>query len=283
MIRIKGHSNFKLTVLKEFKNGRPLIRKSSISPPDSLRLISQCNKQSLFSENFSKEIGSPRVMYRGDVKGNFYFDMEYLPHSEFLNFLIEKPITEITRSINIILSFIDDCIRTSSLYVVNGDTFLKKSKNIKNNLQNNRWVSSKNYKKICSILDKSIEVCLKEPIPVGYCHGDLTMSNILFSNKKIIFIDFLDNFIESPLQDIVKLRQDTKHFWSLRLFDSPVDETKLKIVLSHIDSQIQDRFSCYNFYRNLYSPFQSISLIRVAQYAKSSNTVDYIINCLESP
>ena len=46
-------------------------------------------------------------------------------------------------------------------------------------------------------------------IPVGTCHGDLTFSNILFNGNNYYLIDFLDSFIESPLLDIVKLRQDT--------------------------------------------------------------------------
>ena len=51
----------------------------------------------------------------------------------------------------------------------------------------------------------------------------------------------------------------------------------------YIDNQIQYRFSCYNFYKALYASFQSISLIRVAQYAKSHSTIDYIFTCLENP
>jgi len=283
MIRIKGHSNFKLTVLGECKGGKSIIRKSSTNSSDSSRLARQCNKQVIFIEKKVKDITSPKVSFQSTDKDNFYFEMEYLPHSEFLNFLIEKPISEIKNSIDTILNFIDLCISDSSEDAVNPDIFLSKSKDIRKNLKKNKFINNESYRRMCTVLDDSVRECLSNKIPTGYCHGDLTLSNVLFSNGKIVFIDFLDSFIESPIQDIVKLRQDTKHHWSLRLLEGSNDIIKLKIVLKHIDSQIQDRFSCYNFYRNLYKPFQSISLIRVAQYAKSSNTVEYISSCLENP
>jgi hypothetical protein len=52
-------------------------------------------------------------------------------------------------------------------------------------------------------------------IPEGFCHGDLTFSNILVDGKsrRIAAFDFLDSFVESPLQDIAKIRQDTSYYW----------------------------------------------------------------------
>ena len=52
-------------------------------------------------------------------------------------------------------------------------------------------------------------------VSVGFCHGDLTFSNLLVNAKsrRIALFDFLDSFVESPLQDLAKLRQDTAYFW----------------------------------------------------------------------
>ena len=41
------------------------------------------------------------------------------------------------------------------------------------------------------------------------CHGDLTLSNLIFKNNEIYCIDFLDSFIDSPIIDLVKLKQDS--------------------------------------------------------------------------
>ena len=43
-------------------------------------------------------------------------------------------------------------------------------------------------------------------IPVGFCHGDFTFSNMIISeNGDLCLIDFLHTFCESPLQDYAKV------------------------------------------------------------------------------
>lgn len=57
----------------------------------------------------------------------------------------------------------------------------------------------------------------KISFPIGPCHGDLTLSNVILNSLEgVILIDFLDTFLESPLQDVAKLNQDFIHGWSFR-------------------------------------------------------------------
>lgn len=67
-------------------------------------------------------------------------------------------------------------------------------------------------------------------MPVGVCHGDLTFSNILFNGNNYYLIDFLDSFIEAPLLDIVKIRQDSAHLWSQLMYTKSYDQIRLQIV-----------------------------------------------------
>lgn len=54
-------------------------------------------------------------------------------------------------------------------------------------------------------------------IPIGPCHGDFTLSNMKITQDNQLYIfDFLDSFIESPLQDAAKLIQDMYYGWSFR-------------------------------------------------------------------
>ncbi|MBT0858600.1 phosphotransferase, partial [Campylobacter coli] len=98
---------------------------------------------------------------------------------------------------------------------------------------------------ITDILCNQLYLFDKYPFPIGYCHGDLTFSNILFQNQNIVLIDFLDNFIETPLQDVVKLRQDTRHKWSLKMTHANYDEIKIRIILSYLDCYIHKYFLKY--------------------------------------
>lgn len=57
-------------------------------------------------------------------------------------------------------------------------------------------------------------------IPLGVCHGDLTLSNMIFSQGQgLVLIDFLDTFLESPLQDLAKVSQELEFGWSSRHLD----------------------------------------------------------------
>ena len=52
---------------------------------------------------------------------------------------------------------------------------------------------------------------------LGPCHGDLTFGNMLWDGEGFLWVfDFLDTFLEAPIMDLVKLRQDTLGRWTLR-------------------------------------------------------------------
>lgn len=54
-------------------------------------------------------------------------------------------------------------------------------------------------------------------MPIGECHGDLTLSNLKVTEaNELALFDFLDCEINSPLQDAAKLIQDFEYGWSFR-------------------------------------------------------------------
>jgi len=57
-------------------------------------------------------------------------------------------------------------------------------------------------------------------VPVGFCHGDFTLSNMLFlENGKLGLVDWHDTFFESPFQDIGKMFQEFVLKWSMVMGD----------------------------------------------------------------
>ena len=109
-------------------------------------------------------------------------------------------------------------------------------------------------------------------IPVGQCHGDLTFSNILFNGNNYYLIDFLDSFLESPLLDLVKIRQDSNYGWSQLMYGHDFDSVRMRIISDKIDKEI-------DIY---YSTFQLMNFLRVIQYAKEERTVAFLKNVLNS-
>jgi hypothetical protein len=112
---------------------------------------------------------------------------------------------------------------------------------------------------------------------MGYCHGDLTFSNMLFYNNEVALIDFLDTFLDSPLQDIVKVRQDTHYFWSLYLLGNMEHRVRLQQVFTYIDRQFTATFSDEEYYKKYYVPFQILNLMRIVPYATDKVIIDMLL------
>ena len=119
-------------------------------------------------------------------------------------------------------------------------------------------------------------------MPIGICHGDLTFSNILFTSNKFYFIDYLDSFIETPIQDIVKLRQDTKYFWSTMMYNKKYDIVRLNMIFKYIDYKITDYFGNIEEYYKNYDRLQLMNILRILHYVKEEKVRDFVLNILES-
>lgn len=113
-------------------------------------------------------------------------------------------------------------------------------------------------------------------MPVGMCHGDLTFSNILFNGNNYYLIDFLDSFIEAPLADIVKLRQDTAWQWSPLMYTKPYDPIRLGLIFKKIDTALEEHFGHYEWYRAWYGPMQLMNFLRILQYGREPRVVEFL-------
>ena len=95
-------------------------------------------------------------------------------------------------------------------------------------------------------------------------------------------IDFLDSFIESPLLDLVKIRQDSQYEWSRLMYEGDVDLVRLSIISQKIDYEIDSYYSQYVWYREYYHVFQLMNFLRILQYAKEEKVTNYLKNVINS-
>ncbi len=117
-------------------------------------------------------------------------------------------------------------------------------------------------------------------IPVGNCHGDLTLSNMLISgNETVNLIDFLPSFIETPLWDVVKLEQDLIMGWSYRFMK---DSGKINAKI-FFEECIPDQFhiTC-NQWKYQVTLLSAINLARIVPYIKDDSTHEWIVVKLKS-
>lgn len=261
---IQGHSGFTVALITD--NNKSFIRKSTTINPE--RLKKQCYKQKeFFDKNRLDFIKVPYVIEQQEKEGYFHFDMEYFNVMMYIDFMQETDVSKLRDNIFKLLKMITTFINDSEYKEIKKQKIIDKYRDIRQNILNKVDSSYDFFVELDSIFYSIDDVYY---LPVGVCHGDMTFSNLLFSreDENIILIDFLDSFIETPLVDMVKLRQDTKFLWSVNFYKNEFDLLRLKIVMKYIDQLITKYFSRYEFYRKYYKIFELLNLLRVLQYAK---------------
>jgi hypothetical protein len=116
------------------------------------------------------------------------------------------------------------------------------------------------------------------PFPIGSCHGDLTLSNVILDSASgIILIDFLDTFLETPLQDVVKLKQDFVYGWSFRKSPPPLSVKAEILCRKFIPEAIVQLEQIYPKQVHL---LMLMTLARIAPYVKDEVTKQWLVRSL---
>lgn len=271
-IKIKGHSGCNLKIVNDNANNF-IVEKTTYDLKYVERLKKQSEKQRQFNKILKIDnVIVPNVLNEISAQDKYTFSMKFYQSNDFIWILENKSYKEVLEYIDLVLKVINFNISNSSETIVSKSIFSDKLKQIKTNAFKRKLAD---FVTIIEEVEEELNNFDEILLPVGYCHGDLTLSNILIQDEKIVLIDFLDNFIETPLQDIVKLRQDTKHKWTLELLDRDVDKIKLDILLGYLDEYVVNRFSKYIF-SDYYKFFQKINLLRILPYAKEKRIIEYL-------
>ena len=169
-----------------------ILRKISSGLDYNSRLYSQYLKQCNFENN--NNFSTPRQYVFDKTSELHYFDMEYIYGKTFNAFCLESNVSEILSFCDNLQNFLSNNIKKSILTEINFEKLEKKLIYLSSILD----VDLKIY--INFLLNNQVESLL-----IGESHGDLTMSNIMFSDKYYL-IDFLDNPYETPLNDLIKIK-----------------------------------------------------------------------------
>jgi hypothetical protein len=241
-----------------------ILRKISSDSEYNDRLYSQYLKQSKFEDN--SNFSTPKPYEFSKVNNLHHFDMEYIHGKTFNMFCLDSNVDEILAFSQNLKMFLSNNIKNSILTEINFSKLEVKLKNLSEILGKD--------------VDKYINFLLKNPIEsllIGKNHGDLTMSNIMFSDKYYL-IDFLDNPYESPLNDLIKIKQDTQHNFYFNLLGKV--DTKVKVCLDYLDKQLNVEFS------DILESHQFIwlsifNLLRVLPYLKNKSEIESILKNLK--
>ncbi len=116
------------------------------------------------------------------------------------------------------------------------------------------------------------------PFPIGDCHGDLTLSNVILDPLAgVTLIDFLDTYLETPLQDVAKLKQDFIYGWSFRKEPASLGikaEILCRYHLPQAITQIERMYPRQVWLMTL------MALARIAPYVRDLTTKQWLVNSL---
>ena len=273
-LEVKGHSGCKIEVVRE--DNELFVYKSTKDLHYLDRLQLQAKKQQEAEQLELQHIRIPKIFNVYKDNYSVTIKMEYVYSKNFIGYFEYAGFEQISYFIKALCLFLNYEINNSPLLMVNGDIVKLKFDDVYQKTINNEAL--KNDEEIINVMNQSAIhfANVKDMLlPVGKCHGDLTFSNILFNGNNYYLIDFLDSFIESPLLDIVKIRQDSAYLWSRLMFEGNYDEIRLKIVADKIDKEIVQYASQYEWF-NYYPLFQLMNFLRVLQYAHEEKVIVYL-------
>jgi|TARA_R110000803_G_scaffold37180_3_gene80103 hypothetical protein len=183
-----------------------IIRKSSHKKSFNNRLNTQVDKQLSFNNIIQSDFHTPQI-YKSGVG---YFDMEYIPGESYYNFFNKCSKQDLDNLLLKIKSYFNELQTYKKPYT---PLILKQKLNTKlDSLYKNS-----NYKPFIKYLVKNLDNNSFNNIPKTFCHGDLSLTNIIFYKNRAYLIDFLDSYVDSFIVDLVKLQQDLRFKWALNI------------------------------------------------------------------
>lgn len=274
-IEVKGHSGCQIEVVRE---GNDLFVYKSTQDKGYLdRLNLQGQKQQEAAKLELQHIRIPKIYETKRTTDSVVLKMEYVYSKNFVGYFEHAGFEQIDYFIKALCLYLDYEVQNSPMQLVKADILKSKFEDVYKKTTNNPDL--KDDKEVADILSRSaahFEAVEDMMLPVGKCHGDLTFSNILFNGNNYYLIDFLDSFVESPLLDIVKIRQDSAFLWSQLMFSGDYDEIRLRIVADKVDKEIVRYAYKYDWFNRYYTLYQLMNFLRVLQYAKEEKVINYL-------
>ena len=249
-----------------------IVRKTSDSIRGNSRLQKQIEKQQIFCNEFDLDIKTAPILKIGTENGKTFLEMPYIAGSSFVEFFATAD-----------KRILDDFYVSLCQYLDhNWNTDIEDATAAIDRKLNLLFEYSRHRDFIDFLLTKNTATF----VPRGFCHGDLTLSNILFKNKEYYLIDFLDSHIETPLYDFAKLKQDLYYRWCISVERKRVDMSNSIKIAQSID-YIWKLLS--NSYNNVYQSdsfrmIDALTLLRIEPYVKDrrlQNELDRAIEKLE--
>jgi len=216
-------------------------------------------KQMTFNSQFIKAVP---IIKHEQINGKWHITMPYLKCDNSMIWISKASADEIDELVKNIIGYFENQIDESIVREFDSEAWNNKLNDLRSKIDDHI---------LLEIIEWLESFRPANRLYYGKSHGDLTLTNLLISNDdglEINAIDFLDVFVESIIMDICKWRQDTAHFWTLNIIENKtrIDMNRVKLLLSYIDTKIDQFMNKNEVLHEYYLPFQILNLMRILPY-----------------
>lgn len=223
-------------------------------------------------------ITSAQILRQDSRDGRLHIVMRYITGMNGEDFALQGDraiAVEISRALSAMLL---DSMARSDMRPVASQLFLDKMKQV---------VAATHWPELAPVMTQASQ-CFHDLIgtrpsigvPLGPCHGDLTLSNVIWSpSLGLVLIDFLTTYLESPLQDLAKISQELEFGWSFRRMDQNLQ----------IKAQLFSRLAYPSYGNYLYALFPGaaylfklLCLARIAPYISDPVSAAWLDRSLQT-
>jgi len=273
-----SYSKSKFSLVK-IKNKIYIKKKPNKIDEREFQSIQKQNNFIPFKVNNYDVIAAKIISKKKFIKINKYYYIEFFRGKSGQEILLTGNKQEIEILKNFLNEYFFKKFNLNKIRLRNLILLKKKISTLKKNIKVKKI---KNFKKVFSFISKSLNK-KNFTFEENFCHGDLTLSNIIVNSKtkKIILIDFLQSYDDNIMQDISKIYQEFVFMWSARNLKN-TDSLRSKIVYEKILN--------FNFFKRLNNKLESslkleflVTILRIIPYIKKNDdlTLEWIENSLK--
>ena len=273
-LQMKGHSGCVIKIIEN--KGTFYIRKFSSETNYNSRLINQMQKQIDFYKNKkNNNLKTSKVIQSGYREGIFWFDMEYINGLNAINHFSKCSTNDIKEIVLKLKNYLKNNIADAELIKPPIKKIKEKILSLKKNI--NKPGTIENYEMVFDYLNNNIP---NLNIYKNVCHGDLTLSNLIFKNNEIYCIDFLDSFIDSPIIDLVKLKQDSSlgRIFHINKSFRKLNLTRSRLLTNYLDKELSKIIDDDIIFSKWYNYLQVLNLVRIIPYTKTKKELIFLNN-----
>tara|TARA_Y100000034_G_scaffold136852_1_gene216396 strand:+ start:4357 stop:5106 length:750 start_codon:yes stop_codon:yes gene_type:complete len=209
-------------LLYQYDNGKNFVRKFG-----GKRLQAQIKKHD------ESKLPKPLIINREQT----FYDMKYISGMDVRTFLENSDKRNLDHFIDLLLESLILLLSTG-YGIIDNEEFENKIKSISESIWIENWLLKQDW----------------NDIPKSQSHGDMTFENMIITDDKIVYIDFLDG-IDSYMLDYAKLLQDAQCYWFMRDNISQMVATKCDYIASELKkmygTEKDDQLLVFQLYRIL--------------------------------